>query len=192
MATRETLDASTFHLLPTGTEMRFADADAKFHSIGDPDGSRSSFVVPLQLLVAPEASLQSVVLPLSTIALDSEVHLRCREVLSQCFWRLCCSNPSSFLAWPLLEHRLLSASSMHRQFLFFELYTWMCNFTGRMSFLIRGVPAADAKKADGTSTVILRIPRPPFFAGRVACVHWLSFMLTSVTHFHCSFSKSRS
>ena len=38
VATRETVDTSTFHLLPTETEMRLADVDAVFHSSGDPDG----------------------------------------------------------------------------------------------------------------------------------------------------------
>ena len=33
-----TVDASTFHLHPIGTEMRLADADTESHSSGDHDG----------------------------------------------------------------------------------------------------------------------------------------------------------
>ena len=32
------MDPPTFHLLPTGTEMRLAYIDAESHSSGDPDG----------------------------------------------------------------------------------------------------------------------------------------------------------
>ena len=38
VATRETVNAPTFPLLPRGTEMRLADADAESHANGDPDG----------------------------------------------------------------------------------------------------------------------------------------------------------
>ena len=37
VATR-VVDATTFHLLHTGTEMRIADADVESHFSGDPDG----------------------------------------------------------------------------------------------------------------------------------------------------------
>ena len=36
-ATRETVDASTFHLFPRGTEMRLPDADVESHSSADLD-----------------------------------------------------------------------------------------------------------------------------------------------------------
>ena len=36
VATLETVDPPTFHLLPTGTEMRLAYIDADSHSSGDP------------------------------------------------------------------------------------------------------------------------------------------------------------
>ena len=38
VATWETVDLPTFHLLPTGTEMRLAYIDAESHSSVDPDG----------------------------------------------------------------------------------------------------------------------------------------------------------
>ena len=64
----------------------------------------------------------------------------------------------------------------------------MSNLTGMMSLWIRSVPVADAGKAEGASTITLRIPRPPSFTGRVACVYWMSFILmlmTSVMYFRC-------
>ena len=77
----------------------------------------------------------------------------------------------------------------------FELCTWMCNLTGKMSLWIHSVLAADARKGEGASMVTQRIPRPPFFTGRLSRVYWMSFMLmlmTSVIHFRCSLSNLRS
>ena len=82
----------------------------------------------------------------------------------------------SHSCFPFLASVGISLAIRFFRALTFELSTWLCNLTGRMSFWICSVPAADAKKSDGASTVTLRILRPPSFTGRVACVHCLSFM----------------
>ena len=90
-----------------------------------------------------------------------------------------------FLLFPLFGTSVTASFFQALTDLIRELCAWLCSLSGRMSFWIRSVPAADAKMADDASTVTLRIPRPPSFTGRIAPVYWSSLMLkliTSVMH----------